>query len=290
MTCQSKAIRAHSIQNARVFDLVSADNHVSMLKARFTKDGPSIIFDEIGRNEASTFPGFCSDHDAAIFRRLDAEPLALADDEQLFLLAYRSVSRELHATMEAAAKIQGAYQDRVERGLDDGDVPTPAGMEALSKMMVSYETYRYRAENFDSALQNQNFTGIEHDVIELQDQPPVVAASCLFSLDEIQIGDDVARAVLNVMPIDQTHTIAIFSYTSRDAALARAALDRIFRAEGVHQMYELSKLMIERMENFVLSPTHLRGWSASKRDAVKAAFLRTLFTNGIEDDAQLMLF
>jgi hypothetical protein len=290
LTCAGAAIRAHSIQNAKVFDLISDQNHVAMFKPRFSKEGPSIELKKIGRNEASTFTGFCSQHDGDIFRRLDTEALDLADTEQLFLLAYRSVSRELHATMEGAVKLQSAYQDRVARGVDAGNVPTPAGMEAVSRMFVAWQTHKYRSQQFDQLLVTKNFGQLEHDVVEMDGQNAVLAASCLFSLDEIQIGDDCARVVLNVLPVSCEKTVAIFSFAKKDAGKARLALDRTLTSTGFLQKYEISKLLLERTENFAVSPCHVASWSAEKLEAITAAFQETLFENGIKEDERLMLF
>jgi hypothetical protein len=48
-----------------------------------------------------------------------------------FLVAYRATFHELHATCEAGSKVQSAYLERVKRGLDPKDSPSPAGMLAL---------------------------------------------------------------------------------------------------------------------------------------------------------------
>jgi hypothetical protein len=55
-------------------------------------------------------------------------------------------------------------------------------------------------------------------------------------------------------------------------------------------MYELSKLIIERMENFVLNPAHVETWSTRKLATIKGAFTATMLANGIQDDPDLMLF
>lgn len=290
MTCTEGAIRAHSIQNAGCFDLISDKHHVTMFKFRFSKEGPSVELKKVGRNLASAFAGFCASHDSEIFRRVDTEPLNIDDREQLFLLAYRSVSRELHATMEGAVKIQGAYQDRVARGIDDGNVPTPASMEAVSRMMIAWQTHQYRSEQFDQTFVTRDFGNLEHDVIEMNGQRATLAASCLFSLDEIPSANDCARVILNVIPVSEDKTVAIFSFSGQDAGKARMAIDRILASTGYLQKYEISKLLIERTENFALSPKHVASWSADKLEAIKSAFMATLFRNGIGEDERFMLF
>src|SRR6185437_14158881 len=49
-------------------------------------------------------------------------------------LAYRAISRELHATMETAAKIQSLYRERVRLGMDSEHEPSHAGMEAITQI------------------------------------------------------------------------------------------------------------------------------------------------------------
>src|SRR4051812_46661660 len=57
MACTSEAIRAHSIQNARVIDLLETNGHVIAFRPHFSADGPTIDFESVGRNRASTFTG-----------------------------------------------------------------------------------------------------------------------------------------------------------------------------------------------------------------------------------------
>src|ERR1700683_2516312 len=97
MKCGQKAIYAHSIQNARVIDLIVTKGHVIAPTIKFSKTSYQIEFKSIGRNEASTFTGLCNEHATRLFKPLDTKPFDFNDREQLFLLAYRSVTRELHA-------------------------------------------------------------------------------------------------------------------------------------------------------------------------------------------------
>ena len=53
-------------------------------------------FKLIGINKASTFTGFCQRHDTELFSPLETRPFT-ASKEQLFLLAYRALSKELYA-------------------------------------------------------------------------------------------------------------------------------------------------------------------------------------------------
>jgi hypothetical protein len=116
MSCEQKAIRAHSIQNARVIDPIATKGHVIALRPSFRAPGlKSSSNPWAATREASTFTGLCTVHDAKLFAPIDTKEFNDHDRQQLFLLAYRSVTRELHAVMEGALKIQSTYASRVER-------------------------------------------------------------------------------------------------------------------------------------------------------------------------------
>jgi len=102
--------------------------------------------------------------------------------------------------------------------------------------------------------------------------------------------DDVLRVSLNVLPLSVFHSVAIFSFTKSEAQLADLALARVFHTTGEQQKYELSKLLLERMENFALNPQRVSSWSGHKLDTIKSAYRATLLVNGIQDHPELMLF
>jgi hypothetical protein len=104
MQCDQPAIRAHSVQNRQTITLLEQDNHVVAWQPRFSQAGPDIALRRIGRNDASTFAGFCNQHDAELFRPLDTKPLDGTDREQFFLQAYRGITCELHAIMTGVTR------------------------------------------------------------------------------------------------------------------------------------------------------------------------------------------
>ena len=108
-TCNNPAIQAHSIQNARVLDLLAKDQHVYMIKGRLELHSPQdslqdsllkIEFKKISRYKATTFTGLCSQHDNELFQPIDKNDFDKQSEEHCFLLAYRSVLRELYVKMD----------------------------------------------------------------------------------------------------------------------------------------------------------------------------------------------
>jgi hypothetical protein len=70
----------------------------------------------VGTRRASTFTGFCSRHDDAIFAPLEKQVFS-GTPEQCFLLGYRALTREIY-TKDAAASLVD-----VRRQADKGKTP-----------------------------------------------------------------------------------------------------------------------------------------------------------------------
>lgn len=124
MSCTNAAIRAHSVQKSTALSFIEEQGHVYGLKMKIDDGKPACAFEKLGRNNASTFTGFCNLHDTEIFRPIDTKPLDLNDAEQLFLVAYRSITRELHVVMEGAVRLQTLHQTHVNSGVVSPDQPT----------------------------------------------------------------------------------------------------------------------------------------------------------------------
>jgi len=291
LTCEQEAIKAHSVQNATALSFIEEDNHICELKMRIA-DGQSVCeFQKVGRNVASTFTGLCGEHDAEIFRPIDTKPLDTSDPEQLFLLAYRSVTRELHATMEGAMRIQSAYNRQVERGEVPGDEPSEIGIEATQHLLKAYGAWNYRHKHFDQALLQRRFDAIKHSVFVIKDEPPILAASSFFSVDHKPWGKPFAAIALNIVPTSSSETVVVFSYAAPHSGKARRHVAPIMLRKGRERKFELSCLLIDRAENFFLSPSTVKHWSDEKRQLIETTFYSTVQDYLSQDrPPDLMLF
>jgi hypothetical protein len=291
MICAEKAIRAHSVQNSRALELLAREHHVKGITKRVDGLRPVLAFGDVGRNHATTFEGFCAQHDREMFQPIDQRPISGSDGEQLFLLAYRAVARELHTAMEAMIKIQSMYQKRVEVGLDPKGVPSDAGLFAVDRMSLAYETHVYKLE-FDDAYLAKQFDRVIHDVVELEHDRPTIGVCSLFRIDGVQSreGEPIWTS-LNIVPLTTKASLAVFTYLKEGAPFARAGLNAIINSSGPYQRYLLSKLILNSCENFVVAPDHFDTWSEQKRAAILGYFTDTLWSNDLAvEDEQLYLF
>lgn len=291
MQCAEVAIRAHSIQNRQTISLLEQENHVLAWQPRFSPAWPEIALQKVGRNEASTFSGFCSQHDTALFRPLDTKPLDVGDQEQLFLLAYRAITCELHAIMAGVMQLQSLYTARVGRGVDVADQSSAAGQKAVEQMLLSWATWRYRSEYYDQPMLSGTRGDVVHDVITFDGQAPCLAASSFITVKDVPVADNLVGVAINILPASATRTAAVFSCAREHQASIRTALDRVLGAAGDTQKYELSKLVLSRISNVLFSPAHVATWRPGKAEKVVAAFVGTVSTQqDVGDDVDFMLF
>jgi hypothetical protein len=291
LTCERPPIRAHSIQNRRVLDLIQQDRHVRMPRYTIKGDKPVLEFASVGRNEASTFTGLCSQHDTALFKVIDTEPLNVDNDEHLRLLAYRSVMHDLHTNIEQGNRLWCLHDELAKAaGQDPNKAITPAFLCALDFYKKAQNTFRYRSKHFDRPIEKGKKPDLKHSVLELPNQAPVLAVSCLFSTSHSE-QRDIIGPTLNIVPLDEKRMAVILSCPTEQEESVRKALETTCQAEDSRLRYEISKLIIQRVENFVLSPKHYNSWSADKKKRILEEFERTMTNpDAIQDHEDLMLF
>ncbi len=93
----NKIIAAHSIQRSGQLAQIAEDNHVYRLSADLSvlnRTGGILEPVKVGIGKVSTFAGFCSHHDNALFKPIDQSPL-IPEPQQVALYAYRCLCREL---------------------------------------------------------------------------------------------------------------------------------------------------------------------------------------------------
>jgi hypothetical protein len=286
--CREKPIQAHSIQNSTTFDLLQSDHHLIQLKTRFNSQvQPYIDFQTVGRNEASTFSGLCSTHDNTLFEPIDKFPLDLENENQKFLLAYRSVLKEYYAVMTGFIRLQKAFQEKIASGHIPGS--DPKEMVTIEWAVKAYGTHQYK-EKFDTALKTKDFSAIKHQFLVFNNQRPSIACSQLFSADSMQFEDDVLRVVMNILPISDNRTIVVFSSTDKEFSLAQSYLYRCFQGDDNFKKYEVSKTVIKNCENFFINPRFFQKWTNEKKEKIIEYFKDTFRTDHDQDAVEYYLF
>lgn len=105
--CSGKIIHAHSIQRGKILESIAdvgGENEGKVYLLGFTPaDDMQSMQPEFklqGIKKFSTFTGFCSGHDKAIFQPIEDVAFS-ATTKQLNIYAYRAAAKELHSNLES---------------------------------------------------------------------------------------------------------------------------------------------------------------------------------------------
>jgi len=291
--CTEDCIQAHSIQNGQILDQLASKDHVVMaVPKQNLNTGPEIEFKQVGRNQATTFTGLCQKHDSELFRPIDINEFDVSNQQQKFLLAYRSVLRELHTRIKVAIELNTFYQGCVERGkCAPNNLNDPIRMGANIKRELASDFYKYK-QVYDKSYNSNSFTKIEHECIRIERNCPLAVSSLFDPIESIsgQKRLEPKFIVLNVFP-QKKDTIILLSYLRDDQQALKPHANKIITATGEDQLYLLSETILRYCENFVISPQHFNLFSQQKIDAIKNFFLATLTQIDLDhNDKNLMLF
>jgi len=250
-SCENPSIGSHSVKNATALSQIEEGGHVIEMRMNFRAQPPRPELRSIGRNDASTFPGFCQQHDSEIFKAIDTKPLDIEDEQQLFLLAYRSVSRELHAIMDGAVRVQGGLNFLVESGDVRPDETSGPMITASVQLLKSWGMYKYRSKFYDSTILRKRFDGIKHSAFIIENEKPVLAASSFFSVKPPKRPGHLFPGVsLNVVPTTESKTIVVFSYASEHSRDVRKYIAPIILTKGDARKRRLSEMIVYQQRIF----------------------------------------
>jgi len=291
MTCANTAIRAHSVQKSTALSFIEEAGHVCELKMKIVVDEPACEFAKVGRNNASTFTGFCNGHDTKIFLPIDTKPLDPEDAEQLFLIAYRSVTRELHVVMESAVRLQTTYESQVKLGIVKANEYCLSAIAPVEAMYKSWLIWRHRYQHYDTNFVAGRFKEIAHSIFKVSGRSALLASSSFFPAEDKVVKKGTARIALNVIPLAPDETVVIFSYPKAQSGMARKRIAPVMLKDGEDRLLALSTLVLDTTENFFIRPSHVASWSDEKRTFIEKAYMSTVAEGAVlQPQEQLMLF
>jgi hypothetical protein len=140
-----------------------------------------------------------------------------------------------------------------------------------------------------SRLLRKSFDGVEHDLIDLNDQAPCLAAPSFITVKDVPLNEDLVGVAINILPVSETRTR--YSPMRRRTKGVSAVLDRILGSTGDVQKYELLKARAEPEIQVLISPRHFDQWGEERKKKIADAFVRTVESQqDVGEDADFMLF
>ncbi|MCP2051508.1 UNVERIFIED_ORG: hypothetical protein J3D59_001368 [Pseudomonas fluorescens] len=177
--CSGSIIAAHTVPRSGSLNQIADDGHVlSFMPSleRLFKHNGVLKPEKVGVRRASTFSGFCSTHDDALFAPVEKD-VFVGSQEQCFLLAYRAYAREIY-TKRAAAEQAELYKE-----LDRGRAPDrQVEIQAFARLHgagidAALRDIQIHKARFDRCLISRDYTSVRSYIIELDQAPPVMCSA-----------------------------------------------------------------------------------------------------------------
>lgn len=248
---------AHSIQNNGILSEISEHG---IVVSYISKNG-KLVENEIQKNFASTFLGFCNIHDS-IFYPIETVSY-LKSVEQNFLFAYRGFVIACHKKREAS--ISKNFGDQSE-------------IDILENKKI-----------FDEAILNNDYSAIESEVFELLQFYPI-AASSSFYLDFDFEGNPIAHSdnrmeniFVTLLPKQKENkTYFIVSYFQRDAFLYKNLIQQLRQRNNLKS--DITMLIAAHTNNVFFNPIYYRIFIERIQDDILKLIKQTQYDHGIVDN------
>jgi hypothetical protein len=226
--CTNKSIeRSHTIQKSGSIKQISEEGHV--LTPNFNSKTGEIEVKKIGVNDASTFPGYCTEHENLFSDFEKAKDFV--DGEHFALQLYRTVCREIvinenHLkTLDLLVERYKEYRDKkIKESIINKLPPSVLNNPVLElkKFTIKSNEYRLRASSkkrkelvrylgeflykyHDAILKDlkkKNFTNIAHVAIHFDRQIPVALAGRGNFHTKWKTRNRNIEVIFNVLPLE----------------------------------------------------------------------------------------
>lgn len=244
--------------------------------------GPFIL-DKISINDASTFYGFCSTHDNALFHCVDDfdfEPT----DEQVFMLTYRTVVRELY-TKSASAK-SNPHIDTVVNAIPNPIIKKNMVDEvsAMNKGTLLGEKYSTKlvSEMYNS-LKVKDFSKIRYLLIKTKNFSDIVTSGAFmpdYDYDDKKINnyinEDVHWVAINIFS-DSKNGLILFSWI--DNLKSEQFIDSLLKQDDIPN--KAIELAFTNIENTYFSK---KWWDSLK--TIKKSRIEKMVLNWLHYDLE----
>jgi hypothetical protein len=232
----------------------------------------------IGNREASTFTGFCGKHDSETFRAIEVNPFS-GTQEQLALLAYRSVSMEIFAKIGALRHVD------LIRSMDRGQSPQrqrfiqsmASGHEHGTEMGV--RDLQHHKGRLEDAMKRRDFSEVNGFVVELSETPELVvsgamASECDFLGNVLQRMDKPGTLdymSFNLLPTDDGGA-AVFAWLGNQVA-SEKLVDSLVRLGDEDLPRALVRYAFEFFENICTKPSWWNELAGDKQKEITQRYV-----------------
>ncbi|OCH39442.1 SEC-C domain-containing protein [Aliivibrio fischeri] len=262
--CSKMIINAHTIsKSGSLLEIADKTNHVLGLKldlANIFKNKGKFVPERIGVNQASTFKGFCSVHDKALFSCLEDKPF-IGSEEQFLALMYRALAKELYA--KEASLINSEFIKGADKGKSTFDQIFIQGFAANNQLGIKTAIKELSdiKVSLDAQLLGDEVNELCHLLIESSSPMPIAVSSISSPISDFNgeiiqnLGDLKVKAesvVFNSFS-SEGRGYVVFSWL-KNATIINKFIHTMLSTDAKPIFSKLVRFFIGSAENVFISP------------------------------------
>ena len=298
--CNNYPISSHSIQKALLKKIADNNQLINLkMKAEFKLNGKITCIDKpVHVDDASTFEGYCNPHDTQVFLPIESKQIIETDDEQLFLLLYRSIVREYFENRKSY-KIQQNTTASMFKNRDEELLQAFAVIEQYKSFCEFFRIEKLK-EAFDVLYENKKFeTPFEVIHLKINEFIPVLVNTffCVQgAYEDILYQQDITKdypyfCSLQILLSEQNKLDLYFFYLKEQKKELHAFINRFQNPETNEFKIFLSDTILRNSDNFFISPNYWNNYfTQSKRDKIKNFFYRTILDRSYDLSTNINLW
>ena len=276
--CHGGVSRAHTVPRSSSLRQIARRGHVySFLPLRKQLERHEGVLHPqlVGIRRASTFPGFCADHDNAIFAPLEKKNFS-GTAEQFHLLGYRALAREMYNKRAASALVD--FIRETDRG--KSFVEQVAIQATVDGMNAGFDTSNrnldYYKSRYDRCLVSGEFDSVEGYVIEFDAPPPVMCSGAVFPEQDFKgmelqdLGDflRIPDLLCYASFYGGRRGAVVFSWLSENGDTCRRFIESLKEIPNALVPGALLRFFFEYCENVHMAPNWWEGLSKQTRESI----------------------
>jgi hypothetical protein len=260
--------------------------------------GPGLT--RVGRQKASSFTGYCDQHDTSLFRTVDFSSSVHFDPcsySQAVLLSLRAAARAYWVKLNSQRFLEETLRHSRTRdtnalrrllNIDETDAKIwMTNVPVLEGALAGTRSATARLERVYQSLLRQHRTHKYHlsriHVYSLTSPPRAAAASTFnpeFDLQGHRIGSldlhaDVPEVALNAFPIGN-RTWFVMLYHRRFEAKLAPLFHQLDEASDAERGIAFTKLLLIHCENVAYSPVYMESLHEKQRETIEGIFASTI--------------
>ena len=216
--CSTRIINAHTISKSANLKKIAVKGHVysfekSIQALERNKEGFPIK--KIGVNNASIFNGFCSKHDKELFAIIEDEEMIFSG-EQIFTLAYRTISNELYM------KKSSQNNNKKAKGYDKGFPPELSVMyqyfinnNMSNGLDLATRDLNFIKNKYDKYLLSKNFEKQQYYIVVINKTPEIMNNTGWIPTNDFD--NSLLADLKNEDEIFNTLTVSTINYNNQGA-------------------------------------------------------------------------